>query len=145
MGRSRGGFSTKIHAGCINENTLVSIAITGGERNDAPGFEKVFDNLPKEHNFENAVMDKAYDSDKIREKLGGKNINAVIPPKKNRKEQISYDKERYKLRNKVERFFSKLKQFRRVATRYEKLGETFLAFVQIAASCIMAREFVNTA
>jgi transposase len=86
-----------------------------------------------------AAMDKAYDSNAIRAKLDAKGINPVIPPKANRLEIIVYDKEQYQQRNKVERLFNKLKQFRRVATRYEKLKATFLAFVILALIVIMLR------
>jgi transposase len=131
--------STKIHAGCINEKTGVSIALTGGECHDAPGFDPVFEQLPPENSLEYGVMDKAYDSNHIREKLRENDITPVIPPKSNRKEAIDYDKDQYKLREKVERFFNRLKQFRRIATRYEKLGQTFLAFIYVVASCIIIR------
>jgi len=81
----------------------------------------VFDELAKENNLQNGVMDKGYDSDHIRNKLNKNNINPVIPPKKNRNKPVAYDKEIYKLREKVERFFNKIKQqFRRIATRLRK-------------------------
>jgi len=86
-----------------------------------------------------AAMDKAYDSNAIRAKLDAKGIEPVIPPKANRLEIILYDKEQYKQRNKVERLFNKLKQFRRVATRYEKLTATFFGFVILALIVIMLR------
>ena len=86
-----------------------------------------------------AAMDKAYDSNAIRAKLAAKGIEPVIPPKANRLEIILYDKEQYKQRNKVERLFNKIKQFRRVATRYEKLTATFLGFVILALIVIMLR------
>ena len=84
-------------------------------------------------------MDKAYDSEAIRRVLQEQGVAAVIPGKTNRLEAIPYDKEQYKLRQKVERFFNTLKQFRRIATRYDKLGRTFLAFVHIVATWIMIR------
>ncbi|WP_171820439.1 transposase [Candidatus Competibacter denitrificans] len=89
--------------------------------------------------FPHAAMDKAYDSNAIRAKLDAKGITPVIPPKSNRLEIVVYDQERYKQRNKVERLFNKLKQFRRVATRYEKLKTNFLAFVTVALIVIMLR------
>jgi transposase len=139
LGRSRGGFSTKIHAGCIDEKTGVSIVLTGGERHDMPGFDLVFDQVPAEHDLENAVMDKGYDSNQIRDKLQGEGITPVIPPKSNRKDAIEYDQDTYKLREKVERFFNRLKQFRRIATRYDKLGHIFLAFIHLVASCVIIK------
>jgi transposase len=104
-----------------------------------PGFDEVFAQLPSNHALADAVMDKGYDSNHIRAKLQDQGINPVIPPKSNRKEAIKYDKDTYKLREKVERFFNRLKQFRRVATRYDKLGYIFLAFIHVVASCIIIR------
>jgi transposase len=113
--------------------------LTGGERSDMPGFDEVFAQLPSAHALEDAVMDRGYDSNHIRAKLQEQGLTPVIPPKKNRKETIAYDKDTYRLREKVERFFNRLKQFRRVATRYDKLGYIFLAFIHIVASCLIIR------
>lgn len=85
------------------------------------------------------AADKAYDSDRIRASLAEKGIEAVIPSLKCRKEEIPHDKAKYRERNRVERLFGKLKQFRRIATRYEKLGKTFLAFIHLTAAFIMIR------
>jgi len=145
LGRSRGGLTTKIHAGCIDENTVVSFTLTAGQCHDAPEFKNVFDKIKKEHYLEQAVMDKAYGSKDIRNILEQNKIEPVIPCKSNSKEQIAHDKESYKLRNKVERFFNKIKQFRRIATRYEKLSRTFKAFIHIVSCCLGLRQkFVNT-
>ena len=114
--------------------------LTGGERHDAMGFEPVWQGLPAAGaGLGVAVMDKAYDSQAIRHFLGALGIEAVIPPRSNRTETIGYDPEKYKLREQVERFFNKLKQFRRIATRYEKLSRTFLAFIHIVSTWIMLR------
>jgi transposase len=83
------------------------------------------------------VMDKGYDSDQIRQHLQAQELMPVIPPRKNRKEPMRYDPEQYKLREKVERFFNRLKHFRRIATRYEKLCQTFLALIHLVASWLM--------
>jgi transposase len=101
--------------------------------------EEMIDALDPREGIRQAAMDKAYDSNAIRAKLTAKGITPVIPPKANRLEIIVYDTEQYKQRNKVERLFNKLKQFRRVATRYEKLKATFLAFVILALIVIMLR------
>ncbi len=66
---------------------------------------------------------------------------SVIPPKKNRKVQREYNKDIYKNRNQVERFFNRLKNFRRISTRYDKLASSFLAFVQLAASLLSIPKF----
>ena len=83
------------------------------------------------------IGDKGYDSDALVEAIRGQGAEAVIPPKKNRKIPREYDQERYKDRNLVERFFSKVKQYRRVATRYEKTARNFLAFVHVASIMIL--------
>lgn len=82
-------------------------------------------------------MDKAYDSDAMRQVLHDEGREAVIPGKTNRLAEIAYDKEQYKRRQKVERFFNKLKQFRRIATRYDKRSRTFLALIHLVATWIM--------
>ena len=84
-------------------------------------------------------MDKGYDSTRIREHLLAQDIVPVIPPKSNRREPIDYDHDLYKLREQVERFFNKLKQFRRIATRYEKLSHTFLALIHLVAVWILIK------
>jgi putative transposase len=104
-----------------------------------PGFDAVFAQLPVDHALEDAVMDRGYDSNPIRDKLQTHDINPVIPPKRNRKEAIAYDKDTYKLREQVERFFNRLKQFRRIATRYDKLGYVFLAFIHMVAACVIVK------
>ena len=140
LGRSRGGLSTKLHVACPDARTGVSFVLSGGERHDAVGFKPVWQGLPAAGaGLGAAVMDKAYDSQAIRHVLGALGIEAVIPPRSNRTEAIAYDKEKYKWREQVERFFNKLKQFRRIATRYEKLSRTFLAFIHIVSTWIMLR------
>jgi transposase len=84
-------------------------------------------------------MDKGYDSDPIRQHLRAQEVIPVIPPRQNRKQPILYDTEQYQLREKVERFFNKMKHFRRVATRYEKLRQTFLAFIHVVALWVMTK------
>jgi transposase len=117
----------------------VAFILTSGARHDAPRFALVWQELPAHPELDAAVMDRAYDSNAIRQVLAEQGVEAVIPGKTNRTQEIMYDKEQYKLRQKVERFFNKLKQFRRIATRYDKLGRTFLAFVHIVATWIMIR------
>jgi len=83
-----------------------------------------------------ALADKGYDADALLQKLQKQDCKPVIPPKKNRKRQRGYDKALCIERNLIERFFNKLKQFRRVATRYDKLLANFMGFVKIAAIAI---------
>lgn len=82
------------------------------------------------------LADKGYDADHLCSKINRAGIEVVVPPKRNRKVQRDYDTEIYKERNRIERFFNKLKQFRRVATRYDKLLANFMGFVKLAAIAI---------
>lgn len=84
-------------------------------------------------------MDKGYDSNPIREHLLAQDSVPVIPPKSNRTDAIDYDHALYRLREKVERFFNHLKQLRRIATRYEKLSQTFLALIHLVAAWLIIK------
>ena len=139
LGRSRGGLSTKIHAGCRDERTGIAVVLTAGQCHESPVFETVFAQVPPEPSLTHAIMDKAYDSHDLREYLLQQNIVPVIPPKSNRIVQLDYDKHLYKCREKVERFFNNLKQFRGIATRYEKLSQTFLALIHLVAVWIIIK------
>ena len=103
----------------------------------------MWEGVPEDLAVAAAVTDKAYDSEAIGRFLAGLGMEAGIPPRANRAESIHYDAEKYKMREKVERWFNKLKQFRRIATRYDKLARTFLAFIHLAATWIMTRSFAN--
>lgn len=111
----------------------VEFILTGGEVHDSVCAEDLLNGK----NADYVVADKAYDSGKILDKISQMNAVAVIPPKSNRKEQRDYDKDIYKDRNLVERFFCKLKQFRGIATRYCKRGKYFLEAVKLASSIIL--------
>ena len=117
----------------------MSFVLTGGQCNDAVGFEPVWEGVAALPAVVAVVMDKAYDSNAIRGFLAAQGIEAVIPPKANRTEAIHHDAQKYQWREKVERFFNKLKQFRRIATRNEKLSRTFLAFIHLVSTWIALR------
>ena len=85
------------------------------------------------------IADRGYDKKALVERIEGMGAEAVIPTQKGRKEQRDIDRERYKDRNLVERFWSKAKQFRRVATRYEKTARNFLAFLHVTSIMILLR------
>ncbi|WP_020476075.1 IS5 family transposase [Zavarzinella formosa] len=129
LGRSRGGFGTKIHLAVDALGNPVTITLSPGQDADishAP-------DLLADHAPEKALADKGYDSDAFVKAIKEKGAEAVIPPKKNRKNPRDYDKDVYKKRNKVERTVGLLKQCRRVATRYEKTARNFLGIVLFAA------------
>jgi len=85
------------------------------------------------------IADKAFDSDAVVAAAKGQGAEAVIPPKKNRKVPREYDKHLYEERKKVEWFINLMKQYRRVATRYEKAARNFLAFVYVASIMVLLR------
>lgn len=89
--------------------------------------------------------DKAYDADWLRQAMDERGAFANIPPKSNRKEPVCFSAWLYKARNVVERFFNKIKFFRRIATRYDKLGSSYLAMVKLAAIRIKLRAYESTA
>ena len=112
--------------------SLARFHLTGGEAGDCPQALPLLSDLKPG----SLSADKAYDSDAILQHLASNGIEAVIPPKSNRLVQRSFDKHLYKNRNLVERFFCRIKQFRRIATRYDKLAERFASFVALAAAVI---------
>lgn len=89
------------------------------------------------------LADKGYDGDAVREGLLVHGILPVIPPRANRAQPIACDYRRYKDRNRIERMFNRLKQFRRIATRYDKTASSFLAFLNLAAAKLWLPTFVN--
>jgi putative transposase len=113
----------------------VRLIVGPGQQNDAARGDELVDGLRAEA----VLADKGYDSDRLLKKIEDQGGEPVIPPRRHRKVQRTYDKHLYKERNAVERFFNKLKQFRRVATRYDKLLANFLGFVKIAAIAIWLR------
>jgi len=91
------------------------------------------------------IADKGYDADRVRSCIRDQGAIPNIPNRSNRKKKFRWKKAIYRERNRVERFFNKLKQFRRIATRYDKLGATFFAFIQLAAVRISLRSIESTA
>jgi transposase len=106
--------------------------ITAGNVSDYKGAEHFLPNLP---NAKHMLADRGFDADWFRNGLKDKGIEPCIPPKKNRKEDIPYDKELYKKRHKVENMFAKLKDWRRIAMRYDRCAHTFFSAICIA--CIV--------
>jgi putative transposase len=139
LGRSRGGLSTKIHAATIDENCSVALHLTAGQAHDGRQFESLYESLDPDNVLESAALDKGYDADRIRERLALDGIEPVIPPISTRSKKLPYDKALYRERNRVERFFNKLKQFRRIATRYDKLRCTFYAAVCLVSAFLIAK------
>jgi len=117
--------------------------LSGGEASDHTAAEPLMDlPLPRP----NALLaDKGYDSDRFRESLLMHGILPIIPPKANRKVPEHPDYRRYRDRNRVERMFNKLKQSRRIATRYDKTALSFESFLNLASARLWIKSFVNRA
>ena len=111
---------------------LARFHFTGGEAGDSPEALPLLGDLKPG----SLSADKAYDTDAILDHLADNGIAAVIPPRSHRIVQRPFDKHQYKNRNLVERFFCRIKQFRRIATRYDKLAERFASFVALTAAVI---------
>jgi putative transposase len=127
--------STKIHAAGDALGNPVRLIASPGQRNDIAFAHALVDGFEAEA----TIADKGYDADHLCDRLAQTGADVVIPPKRNRKVQRPYDTDLYKERNRIERFFNKLKQFRRVATRYDKLLANFMGFVKLAAIAIWLR------
>ena len=136
LGRSHGGFTTKLHAAVSDTFLPLRFILTAGARHDvtqAPA-------LIAGYTCDTVIADAAYDSDAFRAEIVDQGSVPVIRPRKNRLEDRPYDKDLYKLRNVIERFFHRLKQYRRVATRYDKYARRYLGFVYFAAILITAKK-----
>ena len=131
--------STKIHAATLDENCAVALHLTPGQAHDGRQFESLYESLAADNVLESATLDRGYDADRIRARLAYDGIIAVIPPLPTRCAILPFDKELYRGRNRIERFFNKLKQFRRLATRYDKLAKTFLAAVHLVAAFLIIK------
>jgi len=130
MGRSRGGLTSKIHA-VVDANGLpVRLALTAGEAHDNRLAGKLLSRLKSGSML---LADRGYDADWIRGLVAEKGAWANIPPRRNRNEPICFSPYLYRARNLIERFFNKIKQCRRVATRYDKLAANYLAFIHLAS------------
>ena len=142
LGRSRGGLTTKIHVVVDAQGLPIRLGLTAGQTHDGQIADALLDHLgPRTI----VLADKAYDADRIREMIQDQGATPNIPPKSNRRWKPCFSKRLYRERSLIERFFSKLKHFRRVATRYDKLAANFLAMVQLASLRLWLRAYESTA
>jgi len=111
---------------------LVRFHLMPGQRHDSVGVTPLIADI----DFEALLADKAFDVDWLRAELNERGALAVIPTKSNRKQYIRHDREMYKWRHLVENFFCNLKQFRRIATRYDKTDTSFTAMIHLAATAL---------
>jgi transposase len=137
IGKSRGGPTTKLHVAADAHGNPIDFEVTGGEVHDAKVADKV---LEKIATAEHLVADKGYDSETIREQARKQGMNPVIPRKSNsRKPNPEFDSHLYKLRHLVENLFAKLKHYRSIATRFEKLARNFKSIAYLACTMIWLR------
>ena len=142
IGRSRGGLTSKIHVVVDGNGLPVQLGLTGGQAHDNRLCSVLLRQLPRSARL---LADRGYDADWIRAFVTERGAWANIPPKRNRKDPICFSPYLYRDRNLVERFFNKIKQCRRVATRYDKLAANYLAFVKLACIRLWLRVYESTA
>jgi transposase len=153
LGRSRGGFTTKLHLAAEGRGRPLTVCLTEGQRHESTQLEPVLDSIrvPRRRGRprkrpDQAALDKGYSYPNCRKTLRRRGIRHVIPERKDQRKQRQakgcqggrpprFDRTVYRLRSWVERCVNRLKQWRRVATRYEKRAVNYLAFVHFA--CIM--------
>ena len=135
MGRSRGGLTTKIHTLTDAQGRPLRFILTGGEAHDSTTAA----DLLAGRTTTGVIADKAYDNNDLRERITKTGAAAIIPSERSRKPLIPHDAVAYKLRNRIERFFNKLKHFRRIATRYDRRAIYFLAALHLASAMIWMR------
>jgi transposase len=133
LGRSRGGFGTKVQIAVDALGNPVRLILTGGQAAEVTQGEALIADIEVEH----VIADRGYDSDKLIGAIEAVGAVAVIPPRSNRKQEREYDRHLYKDRNLVERFINRVKQCRRIATRYEKTARNYLAFWHLASIMVL--------
>ena len=142
LGRSRGGLTTKIHVVVDAQGLPIRLGLTAGQAHDGQVADRLLDQLEARTIV---LADKAYDADRIRALIENQGATPNIPAKSNRKWKPCFSKRLYRERNLIERFFSKLKHFRRIATRYDKLAANYLAMIQLASMRLWLRAYESTA
>jgi transposase len=125
--------NTKLHAVCDSQGRPLNLFVTAGQVSDYIGARALLDSIP---DVDWLLGDRGYDADWFREALKDKGIRPCIPGRKQRKATVRYDKRRYKRRNRIEIMFGRLKDWRRVATRYDRCPKVFLSAIALAALVI---------
>ncbi len=133
IGRTKGGLNSKLHVLSDAKGRPIKLLLTEGQVSDYKGAEAMLGDLPQAKLL---IADKGYDSNWFRDALRLLGIRACIPSRSNRKRIIPHNLKLYKERNKVERIFNKLKDWRRVATRYDRCAHTFFSTTALAAKVI---------
>lgn len=127
--------STKINTVVDALGNPLRFVLTGGHVHDSRQSEALIEGI----DFDRLLADRGYDNDRFRAAIEATQAEAVIPSIASRSQAIPYDKEVYKERNLVERFFCKIKHFRRIATRYDKTAASFLSMLSLVAVMVWLR------
>lgn len=135
LGRSKGGFTTKIHAMVDALGNPLKFILTPGQRNDITQADSLIENVTNTI----VIADKGYDANSLIIAIEQQKSIAVIPPKKNRKAQREYDKHTYKERHLIECFFGKIKHYRRIFSRFDKSASVFMGFLNFVGTLIWLR------
>ncbi len=133
IGRTKGGMNTKLRAICDSKGRPINFFVSAGQVSDYIGARALLSSLP---DADWLLGDRGYDADWFREALQDKGIRACIPGRKQRKTPVKYDKRRYKRRSRFEIMFGRLKDWRRVVTRYDRCPTTFFSAIALAATVI---------
>ncbi|WP_263108990.1 IS5 family transposase [Xanthomonas oryzae] len=128
-GNRGGGWNTKIHMVAADARTAITFGLTPGNAHNAPAGRALLEHLGPVERPVHLLMDRAYEGNETRQLALDLGFVPVVPPKSNRVDPWEYDKEMYKRRNEVERLFRRLKGYRRIFTRFEKLDVMFLGFL----------------
>ncbi len=124
--------TTKLHVAVDALGNPLRVILSAGQIADIDRASALIENLPGQA----VVADKGYDADHFVAKIEATGAEAVIPPRSNRLAPRNFDRHLYRSRNLIERFFARLKHFRRIATRYDKLAKSFLSFVHLACAFV---------
>jgi len=135
LGRSKGGFTTKIHALVDALGNPLKFILSPGQRNDITKADYLVENMINT----TVIADKGYDANSLVNTIENQKSMVVIPPKKNRKAQREYDKHVYKERHLIECFFGKIKHYRRIFSRFDKSASVFMGFLNFVGALIWLR------
>lgn len=133
MGRTKGGLNSKLHAVCDGTGKPVRLLLTAGQTSDYTGARHFLPRLPQAQQL---IADRGYDADWLVAALKKKGITPCIPPRNNRKKKRRYSKHLYKHRHKIEVMCGRIKDWRRIAMRYDRCAHTFFSAICIAATVI---------
>ncbi|WP_156418557.1 IS5 family transposase [Aureimonas sp. D3] len=133
IGRTKGGMNTKLHAVADANGRPLSFFLTAGPVSDYTGAAALLDELPKAQWL---LGDRGYDADWFRDAVQAKGIKPCIPGRKSRNAPVRHDKRRYRRRNRIEIMFGRLKDWRRIATRYDRCPTVFFSAIALAATVL---------